>query len=102
MSGVTVKRDRKSLERFISELKSLQSKRVMVGWASGVMHPGNPGEQPVSMATVARVVNYGRPAGIGKNGKPYPAIPARPFMSLAFDRHLDGFRQMINRFYVQL
>lgn len=39
--------------------------------------------RPVSLALIARTLNYGREAGETLGGTRYPAIPARPFMDLA-------------------
>lgn len=42
-----------------------------------------PAGKPVSLAMVARTLNYGREAGCTVSGHRYPAIPPRPFMDLA-------------------
>ena len=84
----------------IRELESaLSSSVVAVGWidgngsaqvayahleakkATGKNQPAV--GMPVSLALIARTLNYGREAGTTAGGVKYPAIPARPFMTFA-------------------
>jgi len=41
---------------------------------------------PYSLAGIARTLNFGRQAGTTAEGRSYPEIPARPFMTLAMDQ----------------
>lgn len=88
--------DARKLERFIRELTS---KHIRIGWVDGngtavdatrkreyrkATGKKTPGEKrEVSNALIARTLNYGREAGETLGGHKYPAIPARPFLSLA-------------------
>lgn len=48
-----------------------------------------PGIQAASLATIAKVMNYGRAGGVNqKTGKPYGAIPARPFVKILQEKHM--------------
>lgn len=55
-----------------------------------------PGLQAASLAVIARTMNYGRAGGVNKKtGKPYGAIPARPFIDVLKRKHLAPFERMI-------
>ena len=61
-----------------------------------------PAGKPVSLAMVARTLNYGREAGCTVSGHRYPAIPPRPFMDLAsanFAKKADAIlRRLLPRY----
>lgn len=86
-------------------LVRLAEKTVRIGWIDGNgtarkalqnlkkrKRTGNPTpsiKAPVSNALIARTLNYGREEGVTAEGRHYPKIVARPFMTYAregFDR----------------
>lgn len=99
---VRVSSNRESLSRLLLELRELQSRKVFIGWAAGDMHPGDDGKMPVSLAQIARTVNFGRPEGVTATGVRYPAIPPRNFMQLTMQRHSDELKSLINNLFVAL
>ena len=106
MTGVTVKfqREKQRLVRLRNELEYLANHKGRVGWVDPTkMHPVEEGQKvPVSMATIARTMNYGREAGVASNGRAYPAIPARPFMKITFDQRSDDLKRIINMQFARL
>lgn len=46
-----------------------------------------PGIKAASLATIAKVMNYGRAGGVNKDGHEYGAIPARPFVEVLRRKH---------------
>lgn len=86
------------ISRF-NKLAELEKKEVLVGWIDGNntariayenlqtrKKTGKPTKsigKPASNALIARTLNYGREAGSTANGKSYPKIHARPFMTYA-------------------
>lgn len=90
-------------------LEELANKQVRVGWIDGNgtarkaydnmvsrKKTGNPTpslKAPVSNALIARTLNYGREAGVTAEGRHYPEIPARPFMTVAN----EGFEKIKDR-----
>lgn len=84
----------------ITDAEFFRNNTVAVGWPdanatavyyerqkrSGYAKGGGrsiPAGRPVSLAMIARTLNYGREEGITISGRKYPAIPPRPFMDLA-------------------
>lgn len=86
-------------EKLLNKLKKIARASVVAGWvdgnktaaeayahlqakqATGKNQPAL--TKPVSLALIARTLNYGRLAGQTLGGTKYPAIPARPFMEFA-------------------
>lgn len=52
-----------------------------------------PGMKAASLATIAKVMNYGRAGGVNKDGKEYGAIPARPFVQVLYKKHLKPIQR---------
>jgi hypothetical protein len=96
MSGFAVSLSREgkgNLERIVRDLQELQSKEVRVGWTGDKFHPvTESGKPPMTLSRLARVLHYGREAGVTADGKAYPAIPPRPFMDVAVQQHLPKLR----------
>lgn len=82
-------------------LREIAAGRILVGWPDGNKtavyadrarkyrkRTGNKTpsiKKPVSLALIARTLNYGREAGQTLEGRNYCAIPPRPFMDLAVE-----------------
>lgn len=49
-----------------------------------------PGIKAASLATIAKVMNYGRAGGVAKDGHEYGAIPARPFVDNLHKNHFKA------------
>lgn len=99
---VRVTSNRDNLSRLILGLRELQARKVRIGWAAGDMHPSDDGKTPVSLATIARTVNFGRPEGVTATGVRYPAIPPRNFMQLTMQRNSDELKSLVNNLFVAL
>lgn len=83
-------------------LRDLAAGKLLVGWPDGNKtafyatenreyrkKTGNrtPSiKKPVSLALIARTLNYGREPGVTLEGHAYGPIPARPFMNLAAEK----------------
>lgn len=88
-----------ALSRMRETLRRLERIEISVGWIDGngsasvalgnLLFRRATGEAtpasrlPATQALIARTLNYGREAGVTAEGRRYPAIPARPFMSVA-------------------
>lgn len=94
--------------------EALSSSTVVVGWIDGngtaqtahanLMAKKSTGEdqpgigKPASIALIARTLNYGRQKGITAEGKKYPAIPARPFMTFAQEIFNKVFPKVMSKY----
>lgn len=55
-----------------------------------------PGLKAASLAVIARTMNYGRAGGVNKKtGRPYGAIPARPFVDVLKRKHITPLERVI-------
>ena len=54
-----------------------------------------PGRKAASLATIARVMNYGRAGGVNKSGHEYGAIPARDFVSNLKAKFMKPLRKAV-------
>lgn len=54
-----------------------------------------PGRKAASLATIAKVMNYGRAGGINKSGHEYGAIPARNFVKNFKEKFLKPLHRVI-------
>lgn len=66
---------------------------LMIKKATGENQPSI--KKPVSMALIARTLNYGREPGVTAEGRKYGRIPARPFMKLAE----ENFRKLLPKLF---
>lgn len=57
-------------------------------------HPQEEGGE-FSLVHQARMLNYGRAAGVSASGHKYPAIPARPFVKNCIENHLGPIRRLV-------
>lgn len=55
--------------------------KLMAKRKTGLNQPAS--QMPASLALIARTLNYGREEGVTAEGRRYPKIPARPFMTFA-------------------
>lgn len=79
------------IEEIRDRSQEAEETTVRTGWLGNSMS----GRQRLS--EIAKVLNYGRSAGINSSGHRYPAIPPRPFMDLYFDKHFKNTRAMIKK-----
>lgn len=96
-------KDLKALQKELTErAKRAFEGSIKIGWIDGngsgekanenrlfreaTGQPTNALGVPYSLAGIARTLNFGREAGVTAEGRKYPAIPARPFMTLAMDQ----------------
>lgn len=99
----------------IRELENaLSSCTIVVGWIDGngsaetalahLMAKNATGEdqpsvgKPASRALIARTMNYGRMEGTTAEGRHYPEIPARPFMTFAKEIFERTFPKVMKRY----
>ncbi len=54
-----------------------------------------PGQKAASLATIARVMNYGRAGGVSKSGREYGAIPARDFVKNLKEKFLKPLHRVV-------
>lgn len=91
-------------------LRRLERLEISVGWidgngsasvalgnllfrrATGKATPAS--RLPATQALIARTLNYGRESGVTAEGRRYPAIPARPFMSVAREIFARKFQKI--------
>ena len=52
-----------------------------------------PGIKAASMATIAKVMNYGMAGGVSKDGRQYGAIPARPFVQVLYKKFMNPIQR---------
>jgi hypothetical protein len=105
MAGVMVKKglDMDRLRKLKGDLEYLNQHTAKIGWVdSAKVHKAEDGAAPVTLAMIARTLNYGRQAGVAGSGRKYPAIPARPFMELTFQKHKAALDKNINRLFGML
>lgn len=95
-------------------LEELATMQVRVGWIDGNgtarkayenmvsrKKTGKPTpslKAPVSNALIARTLNYGREAGVTAEGRRYPEIPARPFMTVAMEKFEKERERILARY----
>lgn len=59
-------------------------------------------KKPVSLALIARTLNYGREPGVTAEGVRYGRIPARPFMKVAVDIAAKKFPRILKKYMPML
>lgn len=98
-----MKKNLQDLKREITgRIKAAFEGSIKIGWIDGngsgeqanqnrlfreaTGQPTNALGVPYSLAGIARTLNYGREPGTTAEGRKYPRIPARPFMTVAMDQ----------------
>lgn len=100
------------------ELKKLGKMSVRAGWVDGnvtaseayahLMEKKATGKdqpalgRPVSIALIARTLNYGREPGQTISGHKYGRIPARPFMQLAEKKMAENMPKILKAYLPEL
>lgn len=59
-------------------------------------------KKPVSLALIARTLNYGREPGVTAEGVRYGRIPARPFIKVAVDIAAKKFPRILKKYMPML
>ena len=102
----------------LMELKKLGKMSVRAGWVDGnvtaaeayahLMEKKATGKdqpalgRPVSIALIARTLNYGREPGQTISGHKYGRIPARPFMQLAEKKMAENMPKILKAYLPEL
>lgn len=103
----------KPIKNFINRIhqtldgsKTLTKNTISVGWVDpekkhktkqkkGKKKINTKESSEMKLVNIARMLNYGRAAGLTANGHKYPAIPARPFIKNCIDNHLNPIQKLM-------